>query len=252
MSRAPIKTYDQRRGMSGTVVSCILEDSRGSLWVSTNTGISSFNPKTGHFSNYTTADGLPGPDLTGTGACYQNSRGEMFFAGFSGATAFFPDKMAESPYVPHPVLTDFRLFGSSVIPGRPSPLKIAINRASAIQLSDPENIFSIEFSALAYLDPETNRYRYKLDGIDKGWREVGSDERLATYTTLPAGNYMFRLEAATSRGPWSPDVTLAIRILPPFWQTYWFLTCCVAALCGILALLYRLRIRKLAAQFHID
>jgi signal transduction histidine kinase len=80
---------------------------------------------------------------------------------------------------------------------------------------------------------------------------VGSDERLATYTTLPAGNYTFRVEAATSRGPWSPDVILAIRVLPPFWQTYWFLTCCVAALCGILVLLYRLRIKKLSVQFHV-
>lgn len=246
------KTYDERHGMSGDVVSCILEDSRGTLWMSTNKGISSFNRKTERFSNYTTADGLPGPDLTGWGACYKSSAGEMFFAGFSGATAFFPDKVAESRYVPQPVLTDFRLFGSSVTPGRRhSPLKMAVNRTSAIQLSHSENIFSIEFSALTYFNPGTNRYRYKLDGIDKGWREVGSDERLATYTTLPAGNYTFRLEAATSRGPWSPDVTLAIRILPPFWQTYWFLTCCVAALSGILALLYRLRMRKLGAQFHI-
>jgi signal transduction histidine kinase/ligand-binding sensor domain-containing protein len=245
------KSYDQRRGMSGTVASCILEDSRGTLWMSTNAGISSFNTKTEHFSNYTPADGLPGPDLTGTGACYESSRGEMFFAGFSGATAFFPDKVAETPYIAQPALTDFRLFGSSVIPGRRSPLKMAINRASAIQLSQSENIFSIEFSALSYFNPETNRYRYKLDGIDKGWREVGSDERLATYTTLPAGNYTFRVEAATSRGPWSPDVILAIKILPPFWQTSWFITCCVVALCVILALLYRLRIKKLSAQFHI-
>ena len=175
----------------------------------------------------------------------------MFFAGFSGATAFFPDKVAENPYVPQPVLTDFRLFGSSVIPGRRSPLKMAINRTSAIQLSHSENILSIEFSALSYLNPETNRYRYQLDGVDKGWREVGSDERLATYTTLPAGNYTFRLEAATSRGPWSPDVTLAIKILPPLWRTSWFLTCCVAALCGILALLYRLRLKQLSAQFNM-
>jgi signal transduction histidine kinase/ligand-binding sensor domain-containing protein len=245
------KSYDQQYGISGTVVSCILEDSRGALWMSTNTGISSFNAKTEHYSNYTPADGLPGPDLTGTGACYKSSRGEMFFAGFSGATAFFPNKVAESPHVPQPVLTDFRLFGSSVIPGPRSPLQVAINRARAIQLSHSESIFSIEFSALSYLNPETNRYRYKLDGIDKGWREVGSDERLATYTTLPAGNYTFRLEAATSRGPWSPDVTLAMKILPPFWQTYWFLACCVAALCGILALLYRLRLAQLSAQFNM-
>jgi signal transduction histidine kinase/ligand-binding sensor domain-containing protein len=245
------KTYDQRNGMSGNVVSCILEDSRRTLWMSTNKGISSFDTKTEHFANYTTADGLPGPDLTGTGACYESPRGEMFFAGFSGATAFFPGKVAEMPYVPHPVLTDFRLFGSSVVPGPRSPLNIAMNRASAIQLSHLENVFSIEFSALAYLNPGTNRYRYKLDRIDKDWREVGSDERLATYTTLPAGNYTFRVEAATSRGPWSPDVVLAIKILPAFWRTYWFLTCWVAALCGILALLYRLRLKRLSAQFNL-
>src|SRR5260370_28303668 len=202
--------------MSGTVVSCILQDGRGTLLMSTNNGISSFDTKSEHFSNYTTADGLPGPDLTGTGACYESPRGEMFFAGFSGATAFFPNKVVESPYVAQPALTDFRLFGSSVLPGLLSPLKMAINRASAIHLSHSENIFSIEFSSLSYFNPETNRYRYKLAGIDKGWREVGSDERLATYTTLPAGNYTFRVEAATSRGPRSPDVILAIKILPPF------------------------------------
>ena len=245
------KSYNQRSGMSGTVVSCILEDSRGTLWMSTNTGISSFNTKTEHFSNYTTVDGLPGPDLSGSRTCYESARGEMFFAGFSGATAFFPNKVIETPYVPHPVLTDFRLFGSSVIAGPHSPLKTAINRTSAIQLSHSENILSIEFSALSYLNPETNRYRYRLDGIDKGWRDVGSDERLASYTTLPAGTHTFRLEAATSRGPWSPDLVLKIKILPPLWLSYWFLTCFAAALCGILGLLYRLRLNQLSAQFNI-
>ncbi len=245
------KSYDQRNGMSGTVVSCLLEDSRGTLWMSTNAGISSFNTKTEQFSNYTTADGLPGPDLSGNRACYQNRRGEMFFAGFSGTTTFFPDKVVESTYIPQPVLTDFRLFGSSVVPGRRSRLKTPINWASAIQLSHSENILSIEFSALSYLNPETNRYRYKLDGIDERWREVGSDERLATYTTLPAGNHTFRVEAATSRGPWSADVVLQIRILPPFWQTYWFLACVIAALFGILRLSYRLRLNYLTAQFNI-
>ena len=245
------KSYDQRNGMSGTVVSCILEDSRGTLWMSTNNGISSFDLKSEQFANYTVADGLPGPDLTGTGACYKSSRGEMFFAGSSGATAFVPTHVVESPYVPQPVLTDFRLFGSSVLPGPHSPLKTAINLSSAVHLSHSENILSIEFSALSYVNPETNRYRYRLDGIDKGWREVRSDERLASYTTLPAGNHTFRLEAATSRGPWSPDVVLELKILPPFWQTYWFLACFVSALCGTLGLLYRLRLSHLSAQFNI-
>ena len=60
-----------------------------------------------------------------------------------------------------------------------------------LQLAHSENIFSIEFSALTYLNPGTNRYRFKLDAIDRDWRGVGSDERLATYTTLPAATIPF-------------------------------------------------------------
>jgi streptogramin lyase len=99
--------YYERDGLAGNVVSCILEDVRGDLWMGTNNGVSRFDPLRKTFKNYTVIDGLPGPDLTGWGACYKSPTGEMFFGGFSGATAFHPDKVVDSSYVPPITLTDF-------------------------------------------------------------------------------------------------------------------------------------------------
>lgn len=246
-----ITKYDQRSGLAGNAISCILEDARGTLWMSTNKGISSFRPGTSHFANYTVADGLPGPDLTGWGSCYKSPAGEMFFAGFSGATAFFPDNVEQDRSAAlQTVLTDFRLFGTSVPAAPETPLQTTINHTRSIRLSHEQNIFSIEFSALTYLNPGTVRYRYRLDGLDTKWHEVGSDERLAGYTTLPAKSYTFHVQAATSRGEWSPDLALVIEVLPPFWRTEWFVALCFLGVSAAIWTLYQARLRVLRGEFQ--
>ena len=243
------KTYYEQDGLSGNDVSCILEDERGHLWMSTNNGLSVFDPSKQTFKNYSTADGLPGADLTGWGACFKSASGEMFFGGFSGGVAFHPDKVVDSPYVPPVVLTDFRLFDRPVTVGADSPLRRSIGYTSALSLSHDQNVLSLQFSALSYFSPATNRYRYKLDGLDRQWHEVGSNQRLATYTTLPAGMYTFRVQGATSRGPWSePGVTLKIKVLPPWWSTWWFRALCVAASVMLLGGFYQWRIRQLRRE----
>jgi PAS domain S-box-containing protein len=243
------KTYVEQNGLSGNVVSCILDDERGNLWMSTNNGLSQFDPSKQTFRNYSAADGLPGADLTGWGACFKSSSGEMFFGGFSGGIAFHPDKVADSPYIPPVVLTDFRLFDRPVTVGADSPLKRSIEFSSALRLSHNQNVFSLEFSALSYFNPSTNRYRYKLDGLDREWHEVGSSQRLATYTTLPARMYTFRVQGATSRGAWSePGLELAIEIMPPWWNTWWFRAVCVVLSVTLLGGFYRWRIRQLRRE----
>ena len=238
-------TYSQREGLPGNVVGCVLEDGRGDLWMSTDNGVARFDPRAKTFRTYSTADGLPGPDLTGWGACFKSASGEMFFGGFGGATAFFPDKVTDSSYVPPIVLTDFRLFGTSVMPGVDSPLKIAINHTNTVTLSHRQNSFSIGYSALSYLNPPTNRYRYMLQGLDREWNEVGRDQRFATYTTLPAGTYTFRVEGATSRGPWDePGAILRIEILPAWWNSWWFRLTYIAALLVVAAAIYIYRRRQ--------
>jgi signal transduction histidine kinase len=245
------KAYYEQDGLAGDVVSCILEDKRGLLWMGTNNGLSSFDPQSRRFQNFSAADGLPGPDLTGWGACYQSPSGEMFFGGFSGATAFHPSRIVNGSFVPRTVLTDFRLSGNPVPIGSKSPLKQSITYTDAITLSHQQNIFSIEFSALSYFNAETNRYRYRLDGLDDRWHEVGSDQRTANYTTLPASTYMFHVQGATSRGKWSePGATLRIQILPAWYQTVWFRAICVLVFLAVLWSIHQLRLKQLERQFN--
>jgi len=217
--------------------------------MSTNNGLSVFDPAKQTFKSYSAADGLPGADLGGWGACFKSPSGEMFFGGFSGGVAFHPDKVVDSPYVPPVVLTDFRIFGRPVTVGTGSTLSKSIGYTSAMSLSHDQNIFSLEFSALSYFNSATNRYRYKLDGLDRQWHEVGSNQRLVTYTTLPAGVYTFRVQGATSRGDWSePGLELAVEILPAWWNTSWFRALCAAAFLGVLWVVYQVRIQQVRRQ----
>jgi len=118
------------------------------------------------------------------GRCFQSPSGEMFFGGFAGATAFHPNEVLVSTYIPPVVLTDFQLSGAAVDVGPGSSSKRSITSAEDIILSHKQNIFSVEFSALSFYSPATNRYRYRLEGLDSEWHEVGSEHRLVTTTLL--------------------------------------------------------------------
>jgi signal transduction histidine kinase len=250
-----LTSYDHKDGLAGNVVSCIQEDEHGALWVSTNGGVSRFDPKTDGFTNYSAADGLPGNDLTGLGACFKSPNGEMFFGGYSGGVAFYPDRLVTTPYVPPVALTEFRLFGIPVEVGGRSPLTKTISHTTRLRLSHEQNTFSVGFSALSYRNPANNRYRYELEPLENTWHEVGSDERLATYTTLPPGVFTFRVQAAASRAAWSePGVKLEIEILPPLWKTAWFEALCGALVLALVWGLHRYRLHQIAQQFsaHLE
>ena len=107
--------------------------------------------------------------------------------------------------------------------GRDSPLKTSIWATDSLTLTHRQSIFTLEFAALSYMAPERNRYRYRLEGLETQWNEVDSGRRSATYTNLPAGKYLFRVQGSNNDGVWnSKGVTLAITVLPPWWATWWF------------------------------
>jgi len=239
-------------GLPSNRLNCMEPDESGHFWISTTNGLSEFDPQTKIFKNYAVADGLPGMDLSGWSACAKSRTGEMYFGGFSGGTAFYPEKIADSTYAPPVVLTDFQLAGISAGVGGSSPLKQSISYAKSVTLSHTQTTFSLEFAALSYATQETDRYRYRLDPADSSWHEVGSGQRLVTYSRLPAGEYTFRVQGATSHGPWSdPGASLGIEILPPWWNRLWFsLICAIAALSALYAA-YSYRVAEIARQFEV-
>ena len=244
--------YYVKDGLPSNAVSCVLEDQFGMLWMSTNRGLSRFDPTAKRFTNYSTVDGLPGNDFTGWDACFKSPSGEMFFGGFAGGVAFFPDKVINTSYPLPLVLTDLQLAGHSVEVGRRnSPLTKSISYSTDIKLTHDQSIFSLSFAALTYFNPDTNRYRYKLDELDHDWIEAASDRRVASFTTLPAGKYTFHVQSATRQGLWNePGLALGVTILPPWWDTFWFRSSCVVAAVSILWMLYILRLKHMESEIR--
>ena len=176
----------------------------------------------------------------------------MFFGGSNGFNAFFPENIRENPYVPPVVITSFKIFNRPVPIGAKSVLKKAIPYVDSLTLSYRDNVFSFEFAALSYANSQKNRYRYKLENFDPGWNEVDSKQRLATYTNLDPGKYVFRVQGSNSDGVWNEEgVSLPILITPPWWSTNWFRVLCGLFLLALLWAAYQFRVRQLHREFAL-
>jgi signal transduction histidine kinase len=242
--------YTETGGLPSSAIRCILGDEAGMLWLSTDKGISRLDPQRETFRNYDVSDGLQSNEFS-TG-CYQAPNGEMLFGGTNGLNAFFPENVRDNPYVPPVVITSFRIFNQSVPIGPKSLLKKAIPYVDSLTLPYRDNVFSFEFAALSYANSQKNRYRYKLENFESGWNEVGSKQRLATYTNLDPGKYVFRVQGSNSDGIWNEEgASLAIVITPPWWSTNWFRALCVLFVVTLLWAAYRWRLRQLHHQFDM-
>ena len=212
--RGEFRRYTTKDGLPSSVINGILEDDAGLLWISTNRGISKFDPERETFKNYDEDDGLQG-DTFQHGAAYRAADGEMFFGGPDGFNRFRPDEIRDNQQAPPVVLRAFLKFNESVDLGQP------ITDVREIELTHKDYVVAFEFAALDYTEPEKNRYMYRLEGFDEDWIEAG-DLRRATYTNLGPREYTFRVKAANSDGVWTDrGLAIQVNVIPPPWRTWW-------------------------------
>lgn len=219
--------FSVKEGLSNNVVYSIQQDDAGFIWVSTDHGLSRINPEKRVIDNYFADDGLLSDQFYWS-ASYKSDQGELFFGSVNGVNHFFPSAFPVYPYEPEVEITSFKILNKVVKVGDKRHNQIVlsspVSNLDEISLSYLDNVFSIEFSALDYFNPQKIRYAYRLEGVDRDWVEVSSDQRIATYTNLKGGSYRFRIKAAHSGGKWgSFEKVMTITIRPPFWQTGWFL-----------------------------
>ncbi len=209
-----------RDGLPNNVVYGILSDLKGNLWLSTNHGISLFNPSSASFKNFDIYDGLQSNEFN-TNAFYKSKSGEMFFGGIKGLNYFYPDDVKENPFIPNIVITSCEVQNQSSGNGNQKPVIKPVTGTSEITLSYKEDIISIEFASLDFSAPEKNRYYYKLENFNDNWVNAGTHHSV-TFTHLPAGEYIFRVRGSNNDGIWNEKgASLKIIILPPWWQTWW-------------------------------
>lgn len=242
------KSFNEKDGLASNVVFAIQRDGKGNLWISTNKGISKFNPRTGSFRNYGIADGLPGNEFRDN-SCFQTTDGQMFFGGISGFISFYPDSLRYNDFVPPVYITDFQIFNRQVVTGADdSVLKQQISEAKTITIRHDQSVITFEFAALSYTFPEKNQYAYMLEGFDKSWNYAGS-KRTATYTNLDPGTYTFKVKGSNNDGLWNEEgVAVELVILPPVWLTWWFRLLTVMLIIALVVALYQIRTYTIRKQ----
>jgi signal transduction histidine kinase len=198
----------------------ILEDNQGKIWFSNENGLIRLDPASETSDIYNNLNGL-GFNNFSENTCYKRQNGSLIFGGNLGIEVIRPEKITFSEPVTRIELTKFLLFNKEIsINSKESPLKKSISFSDEITLKYFQSSFSIDYSALDFLDPLKIEYSYKLENFDRNWNNVGNQHR-ATYTNLPPGKYVFRVKSIQRNGKsTSEERQLTINLLSPWWKSF--------------------------------
>lgn len=237
------QAFTTKQGLSGNVVSAIMEDKQNNLWISTESGMNRFNKKTHSIVNYFFSDKIFGNQYNeNTSLILPN--GNMAWGSLEGIFEFNPKTFIPDTNTPPVTLTNFVVNGQSLkTSDAESSLTKAISYSSKIKLKYDQNSFTIEFSTLSLRDPELNTYSYILENYDSRWSPVEKSNS-ATYKNLNPGKYIFKVKGKNSDGIWNEQYTeLTIIITPPFWRSWiaylFYILMAVAAIYFALRLIWK-------------
>jgi len=211
--------YTTGNGLSNNTTYKILKDSKGNLWISTNRGISMFDPHTNRFRTFGPDDGLRINEFN-HGAGYCSSDGEMFFGGMGGFVSFYPDSLK----ITDQSRSDNKLFLIDLkVSGETRHLSKPLNESDTVILMKGENNFALSFSCTDFINSEIIRYRYKMSDVNKNSIETDFHNRNINYSNLKPGWYNLSIEATDKNGNWNTSKALTLRMRPYFYQTKFFI-----------------------------
>ena len=236
-------TITSREGLYDNLAFQILEDRRGDLWMCGNKGVYRASlAELNDFAdgrrasvnsyNYGTADGLPSRECNGASpAGWKTHDGQIWFPTVKGLAAVDENQSNLQP--------------SAVIIEQVRLDNRVLDENSSIEIKPGEDSLEIQYTGINWIRPREIRFRYKLENLDQDWIEAGT-RRTAYFPHLPPGYYVFTVVADNGDGVWNAaGKTLSIKVLPPFYRTWWFIGLCVLFAAGIGYFLYRRRIAQL-------
>lgn len=214
--------FGTREGLPDDLLSQLLEDERGRLWCGSRRGVFSVSVADllavadgrQHRVNALTfgaGEGMRGAStLNGfQPAAWKARDGRLWFTTHEGVFGIDPDASQPSSQPPRVYIDEVFVDQRQVA------------AAAALRLQPGDQQVEFRFTALNFSAPEKVMLRHRLEGYDFGW--VESNQHAASYARLPPGSYTLRVSAATQGGPWSEHgATLALTVLPAWWQTWWF------------------------------
>jgi ligand-binding sensor domain-containing protein/DNA-binding CsgD family transcriptional regulator len=240
-------------GLPDNIIQGIAEDNRGIIWITTGNGLAMFNPVTGVILNYFESDGLAANEFN-SDAIIELNDGRMLAGSINGIDVIEPTEMVFNQNIPRVVLTELEIMNDRVEVGDMVHGRVILDHlityTDQITLSHDDKLFSIAFAALNFVHPEKCEFIYMLEGFEEDWVETSSDRRIATYSNLKPGDYVFKVKASNNDGKWGFNTReLKISVLPPFWRTWWFITIVVLVLGLAIFYVYMTRLQSYKNSF---
>ena len=257
--------YTTREGLPNDVICQILDDGRGNLWLGSHQGIfrvaktnlhalAQGRIKTVPCVVYGRHDGLPALECSSSyqPACWHARDGRLWMATAKGVVSFQPAETQLNPLPPPVVLEAVVVDGDSLLPraevaaARPGMARAGAGSEAILEVPPGRRQIEFRYAGLSFSAPDRVRFRYQLEGLDRDWVEAGP-RRAAPYSYLRPGDYRFRVIACNNDGIWNEQGTaLRLRVLPHFYETWWFLAlAAVAALGGVTGLVRAVTTRRL-------
>ncbi len=214
------QTYGITEGLPDLTITGIIEDKAGNLWITTQRGLSKFNPKTQTFINYFTNNGLL-ENVFNRNTPIMDKQGNIIIGSTGGLTIFDPAELQDNTLIPPIKITGLSIFNNELNSRDSNVLDRPIDQMSTLVLSHLQSVFSFKFTALSYRAPEDNQYSYRMLGFSSKWMSNGNKQS-ATFTNLDPGTYTFQVKGSNNHVMWNQEGTsIEVVITPPWWKTWW-------------------------------
>jgi ligand-binding sensor domain-containing protein/signal transduction histidine kinase/BarA-like signal transduction histidine kinase len=221
-------------GLPSNTIYSILEDKSGNLWMGTHDGITKYHVDDGSFISFNESYGLQGKVFE-INASYKGSDGKMYFGGSNGLNIFNPDSIFKKEYLAPVIVSSVQIFDRTVA--------VDITEYQEIILNTDDKYISFNYSMLDYSDPINTQYRYMLKNFDNDWI-YSKNRHFATYTTLPPGEYLFKVQGANLDGHWTENNIVIKLVVPtPYWKQWWFTASLIIIIITMIIVIYLLRVR---------
>ena len=200
-------------------INSITQTYDGSFWLGTDNGLIRYNGDTDNYRVFDRSDGLLNNNINRNS--FYNEQNILYFGTIEGINFFNPISVPKNESLPKLTFQKLKILNSEIIVSDNSPLKKALNQLDTLVLRHDQSSFSIDYMGVSHTRSEKNSYAYMLDGLDEDWNYVGQ-QRSANYTNIKPGDYIFSLKAANNDGYWTNEPkTIFIKVLSPWWLSWW-------------------------------
>ncbi|TLX74369.1 response regulator [Labilibacter sediminis] len=213
---------NESNGLSDNSIYGILSDDKGGVWVSSDLGLSKIDENTLKVRNFNESDGVQKGNFR-KNAYYKGKSGNLFFGGIYGITKFNPLSIKVDTTAHKTLITQLYIQGKKILPNRIYNDRIVLsepiyNTDQTIKLLPSERSFHFEFLSTSFANPNFNRFKYKMIGLDEEWRFTDKGENTISFSNLRYGDYIFEVKALNPDGLWSKNIAkVNIEVLPPFY-----------------------------------